>query len=233
RKKTLNSFKTRPQFLLLLCETDAGKPKITHLGNLKIGRNLCGMNGMESLWSYVKRDTDDSPDSDRAGDEEDWESSCKRKHCRASPESTLMKKMLKDGIMLEKELCSRPPGGKSDTHKQQADCAYGGHDALGSREGSEPADPFSLVADELSLIAIGNRLHEMVVAEVLLLMASAQHCIAEITEMIHVASLLQDDVLDDTDTRRDVRSPNFTMGKKLCSSRSFSAFSSLCGTCLS
>ncbi|KAI3886741.1 hypothetical protein MKX03_006884, partial [Papaver bracteatum] len=80
----------------------------------------------------------------------------------------------------------------------------------------EPADPFSLVADELSLIAIGNRLRKMVVAEVLLLMASAlNYCIAEITKMIHVACLLQDDVLDDTNTRRDVRSPNFTMGKKV------------------
>ncbi|KAI3943954.1 hypothetical protein MKW92_047188 [Papaver armeniacum] len=61
------------------------------------------MDGQESIWSYAKRDTDDSPDSDKAGDEEDWESSDGRKHCRASPESTLMKKMLKDGIMLEKE----------------------------------------------------------------------------------------------------------------------------------
>ncbi|RZC70745.1 hypothetical protein C5167_033900 [Papaver somniferum] len=124
----------------------------------------------------------------------------------------------------------------------------------------EPVDPFSLVADELSLI--GNRLREMVVAEVpklasaaeyffkmgvegkrfrptvLLLMASAlnvslpgslpdavanfsnelrtrQQCIAEITEMIHVASLLHDDVLDDADTRRGVRSLNFLMGNKL------------------
>ncbi|KAI3840808.1 hypothetical protein MKW92_034794 [Papaver armeniacum] len=130
----------------------------------------------------------------------------------------------------------------------------------GSSLAEEPVDPFSLVADELSLI--GNRLREMVVAEVpklasaaeyffkmgvegkrfrptvLLLMASAlnvslpgsvpdtvanfsdelrtrQQCIAEITEMIHVASLLHDDVLDDADTRRGVRSLNFLMGNKL------------------
>ncbi|KAK1282714.1 hypothetical protein QJS10_CPB22g00112 [Acorus calamus] len=125
----------------------------------------------------------------------------------------------------------------------------------------EPMDPFSLVADELSLVA--NKLRSMVVAEVpklasaaeyffkigvegkrfrptvLLLMATAlnmrmsesiaddvinslskdlrarQQCIAEITEMIHVASLLHDDVLDDADTRRGVGSLNFVMGNKL------------------
>nr|BCK60967.1 geranyl pyrophosphate synthase 1 [Scoparia dulcis] len=42
-----------------------------------------------------------------------------------------------------------------------------------------------------------------------------QQCIAEITEMIHVASLLHDDVLDDADTRRGIRSLNFAMGNKL------------------
>ncbi|KAL5977151.1 putative protein serine/threonine kinase [Asimina triloba] len=125
----------------------------------------------------------------------------------------------------------------------------------------EPVDPFSLVADELSLLA--DRLREMVVAKVpklasaaeyffkmgvegkrfrptvLLLMASAlnmpmtqsvvegmlhtsstelrarQQCIAEITEMIHVASLLHDDVLDDAETRRGIGSLNFVMGNKL------------------
>ncbi|KAM0950697.1 putative all-trans-nonaprenyl-diphosphate synthase (geranyl-diphosphate specific) [Dioscorea sansibarensis] len=125
----------------------------------------------------------------------------------------------------------------------------------------EPLDPFSLVADELSLLA--NRLRSMVVAEVpklasaaeyffkmgvegkrfrptvLLLMASAlnmpipqsavdgvfdnlsrdlrsrQQSIAEITEMIHVASLLHDDVLDDAETRRSIGSLNFVMGNKL------------------
>ncbi|KAG6639289.1 solanesyl diphosphate synthase 3, chloroplastic/mitochondrial-like isoform X1 [Carya illinoinensis] len=125
----------------------------------------------------------------------------------------------------------------------------------------EQQDPFSLVADELSLLA--NRLRLMVVAEVpklasaaeyffkmgvdgkrfrptvLLLMATAltvpipepypsgygdaltdelrarQQCIAEITEMIHVASLLHDDVLDDADTRRGIGSLNFVMGNKL------------------
>ncbi|KAG5590557.1 hypothetical protein H5410_041071 [Solanum commersonii] len=125
----------------------------------------------------------------------------------------------------------------------------------------EQVDPFSLVADELSLLT--NRLRSMVVAEVprlasaaeyffklgvegkrfrptvLLLMATAlnvqiprsapqvdvdslsgdlrtrQQCIAEITEMIHVASLLHDDVLDDADTRRGIGSLNFVMGNKL------------------
>ncbi|XP_054809350.1 LOW QUALITY PROTEIN: solanesyl diphosphate synthase 3, chloroplastic/mitochondrial-like [Prosopis cineraria] len=119
-------------------------------------------------------------------------------------------------------------------------------------------DPFSLVADELSLV--GNRLRAMVVAEVpqlasaaeyffkmgvegkrfrpavLLLMSTAlnlplapnelagtlttelrsrQQRIAEITEMIHVASLLHDDVLDDADTRRGISSLNSVMGNKL------------------
>ncbi|KAG6642103.1 solanesyl diphosphate synthase 3, chloroplastic/mitochondrial isoform X3 [Carya illinoinensis] len=42
-----------------------------------------------------------------------------------------------------------------------------------------------------------------------------QQSIAEITEMIHVASLLHDDVLDDADTRRGIGSLNFVMGNKL------------------
>ncbi|XP_019422348.1 PREDICTED: solanesyl diphosphate synthase 3, chloroplastic/mitochondrial-like [Lupinus angustifolius] len=123
-------------------------------------------------------------------------------------------------------------------------------------------DPFSLVADELSLVS--NKLRAMVVAEVpklasaaeyffkmgvegkrfrptvLLLMSTAlnlpipnasppielddtlatdlrsrQQSIAEITEMIHVASLLHDDVLDDADTRRGIGSLNVVMGNKL------------------
>ncbi|KAL5540315.1 hypothetical protein UlMin_045060 [Ulmus minor] len=124
----------------------------------------------------------------------------------------------------------------------------------------EQQDPFSLVADELSLVA--NRLRDMVVAEVpklasaaeyffkmgvegkrfrptvLLLMSTALHVaipeppkalgdtlttnlrtrqqtIAEITEMVHVASLLHDDVLDDADTRRGIGSLNFVMGNKV------------------
>ncbi|KAL6198138.1 hypothetical protein ACLB2K_027930 [Fragaria x ananassa] len=130
----------------------------------------------------------------------------------------------------------------------------------------EPQDPFSLVSDELSLIA--DRLRAMVVAKVpklasaaeyffkmgvegkrfrptvLLLMSTAlngsipepptqsepptrledafptelrarQQCIAEVTEMIHVASLLHDDVLDDADTRRGVGSLNSIMGNKV------------------
>lgn len=122
----------------------------------------------------------------------------------------------------------------------------------------EKVDPFSLVADELSMLA--NRLRSMVSSEVpklasaaeyffkigvegkrfrpmvLLLMASSmtavlpgigvseismqeqrlsQQRIAEITEMIHVASLLHDDVLDSADTRRGIGSLNFVMGNKL------------------
>lgn len=125
----------------------------------------------------------------------------------------------------------------------------------------DQVDPFSLVADELSVVA--NRLRAMVVAEVpklasaaeyffkmgvegkrfrptvILLMATAlnvqiskpasegvvnmfstelrlrQQAIAEITEMIHVASLLHDDVLDDADTRRGIGSLNYVMGNKL------------------
>ncbi|CAI0544842.1 unnamed protein product [Linum tenue] len=124
----------------------------------------------------------------------------------------------------------------------------------------EQLDPFSLVADELSLLA--KKLREMVVAEVpklasaaeyffkigvegkrfrptvLLLMATAlnvhlpepipnggapmaaelrarQQLLAQITEMIHVASLLHDDVLDDADTRRGIDSLNFVMGNKV------------------
>lgn len=42
-----------------------------------------------------------------------------------------------------------------------------------------------------------------------------QRRIAEITEMIHVASLLHDDVLDDAETRRGIGSLNMVMGNKL------------------
>ncbi|KAJ4891642.1 hypothetical protein Rs2_31390 [Raphanus sativus] len=42
-----------------------------------------------------------------------------------------------------------------------------------------------------------------------------QRGIAEITEMIHVAGLLHDDVLDDANTRRGVGSLNFVMGNKI------------------
>ncbi|XP_057992132.1 solanesyl diphosphate synthase 3, chloroplastic/mitochondrial isoform X3 [Hevea brasiliensis] len=144
----------------------------------------------------------------------------------------------------------------------------------------EPLDPFSLVADELSLLA--NRLRAMLVSEVpklasaaeyffkmgvegkrlrptvLLLMATAlnvhipeqivgdtlaaelrtrQQCIAEIAEMIHVASLLHDDVLDDEETRRSINSLNFVMGNKVAVlagdvllSRAFVALASLKNT---
>ncbi|CAI0544839.1 unnamed protein product [Linum tenue] len=135
----------------------------------------------------------------------------------------------------------------------------GSSNTLGDSAQKEQLDPFSLVADELSVLA--NKLRQMVVAEVpklasaaeyffkigvegkrfrptvLLLMATAlnvhipepipndgpmatelrarQQRIAEITEMIHVASLLHDDVLDDADTRRGIKSLNFVMGNKV------------------
>ncbi|KAK9707004.1 hypothetical protein RND81_07G166900 [Saponaria officinalis] len=175
------------------------------------------------------------------------------------------------------QLCSANP--LKDITSKHWECAEinftGSHVLLGARRqvhyGATSAvedqlDPFSLVADELSLLA--NRLRSMVVAEVpklasgaeyffkmgvegkrfrptvLLLMATAlnmpvpmssaerssnfgvvdtlatelrtrQQCIAEITEMIHVASLLHDDVLDDADTRRGISSLNSVMGNKL------------------
>ncbi|XWS73993.1 hypothetical protein CRYUN_Cryun02cG0177100 [Craigia yunnanensis] len=135
------------------------------------------------------------------------------------------------------------------------------YSGVADMEGKERLDPFSLVVDELTLIA--SRLRSMVVTEVpnlasaaeyffkigaegkrfrptvLLLMATAlsvhipevppagvgdtlptdlrtsQQRIAEITEMIHVASLLHDDVLDDADKRRGVGSLNAVMGNKL------------------
>nr|TKW08566.1 hypothetical protein SEVIR_6G033354v2 [Setaria viridis] len=40
---------------------------------------------------------------------------------------------------------------------------------------------------------------------------------AEITEMIHISSLIHDDVLDDADTRRAMDSLNFKVGKKVIS----------------
>ncbi|XP_062195214.1 solanesyl-diphosphate synthase 1, mitochondrial-like isoform X3 [Phragmites australis] len=39
--------------------------------------------------------------------------------------------------------------------------------------------------------------------------------VAEITEMIHISSLIHDDVLDNADTRRGIDSLNFATGKKL------------------
>ncbi|XP_077253830.1 solanesyl diphosphate synthase 3, chloroplastic/mitochondrial-like isoform X2 [Tasmannia lanceolata] len=167
------------------------------------------------------------------------------------------------------EICSRFPIGLKVMDCRETYCwgSHAFHDVRyqihhdNSSIAEEPLDPFSLVADELLILA--NRLRSMVVAEVpklasaaeyffklgvegkrfrptvLLLMASAlnmpipksaadsvfesvskdlrtrQQCIAEITEMIHVASLLHDDVLDDADTRRGIGSLNFVMGNKL------------------
>ncbi|KAG6404998.1 hypothetical protein SASPL_132577 [Salvia splendens] len=162
------------------------------------------------------------------------------------------------------------------TARQQADLRS-------SSAVEKQVDPFSVVADELSILA--DRLRSLVVADVpelasaaeyffklgvegkrfrptvLLLMATAldlpiqrqtsetavnalstelrtrQQCIAEITEMIHVASLLHDDVLDDADTRRGIGSLNYVMGNKLAVlagnfllSRAFLALASLKNT---
>ncbi|KAG9158478.1 hypothetical protein Leryth_016136 [Lithospermum erythrorhizon] len=78
-------------------------------------------------------------------------------------------------------------------------------------------DPFSLVADELSLI--GNRLRSMVVTEVPKLASAAEYFFKVGVEGKRfrptVASLLHDDVLDDAETRRGVRSLNFAMGNKV------------------
>ena len=46
-----------------------------------------------------------------------------------------------------------------------------------------------------------------------------QQRIAEITEMIHVASLLHDDVIDAASTRRGLRALNATFGNKARGSR--------------
>lgn len=42
-----------------------------------------------------------------------------------------------------------------------------------------------------------------------------QYSIAMIAEMIHVASLLHDDVIDESDTRRGLPSANKTFGNKM------------------
>ncbi len=42
-----------------------------------------------------------------------------------------------------------------------------------------------------------------------------QQRIAEITEMIHVASLLHDDVIDNAETRRGLKALNLAMGNKI------------------
>lgn len=61
-----------------------------------------------------------------------------------------------------------------------------------------------------------------------------QRSLAEATEMIHVASLIHDNILDDADTRRGIGSLNFVMGNKLAVlagdfllSRAFKAFAAL------
>ncbi|XP_042945360.1 solanesyl diphosphate synthase 3, chloroplastic/mitochondrial-like isoform X2 [Carya illinoinensis] len=81
----------------------------------------------------------------------------------------------------------------------------------------EQQDPFSLVADELSLLA--NRLRLMVVAEVPKLASAAEYFFKMGVDGKRfrptVASLLHDDVLDDADTRRGIGSLNFVMGNKL------------------
>ena len=50
-----------------------------------------------------------------------------------------------------------------------------------------------------------------------------QQRIAEITEMIHVASLLHDDVIDNAETRRGLKALNSAMGNKIAIHRSHRA----------
>ncbi|XP_039019692.1 solanesyl diphosphate synthase 3, chloroplastic/mitochondrial-like isoform X2 [Hibiscus syriacus] len=145
-------------------------------------------------------------------------------------------------------------------HRQSLVLTANSHSSIDSNP-KEKVDPFSLVADEISLVS--NRLRSSAVAEVpelssaaryffehgvegkrtcsmvLLLMAKSmdkhkpgssfsciqdtsrvqlrlkQKLIAEITEMIHVASLIHDDILDDAKTRRGVGSLNSVFGNKL------------------
>ncbi|RZC94528.1 hypothetical protein C5167_026259 [Papaver somniferum] len=59
----------------------------------KSGRSIRRMDGLESMQNYMGR----------AGDEEYWWSNDTRKHRLARPESTLMKKMQKNGIAVERE----------------------------------------------------------------------------------------------------------------------------------
>ncbi|XP_022731423.1 solanesyl diphosphate synthase 3, chloroplastic/mitochondrial-like isoform X3 [Durio zibethinus] len=84
-------------------------------------------------------------------------------------------------------------------------------------EGKERLDPFSLVADELSVIA--SRLRSMVVVEVPNLASAAEYFFKIGVEGKRfrptVASLLHDDVLDDADKRRGVGSLNAVTGNKL------------------
>lgn len=46
-------------------------------------------------------------------------------------------------------------------------------------------------------------------------MVRCQQRIAEIAEIVHVASLLHDDVIDDASTRRGVKALNIVVGNKL------------------
>ncbi|XP_010549510.1 PREDICTED: solanesyl diphosphate synthase 3, chloroplastic/mitochondrial-like isoform X2 [Tarenaya hassleriana] len=63
--------------------------------------------------------------------------------------------------------------------------------------------------------ALNVCLPEVSVCESADILRERQRCIAEITEMIHVASLLHDGVLDDAETRRGVGSLNLVKGNKL------------------
>ncbi|KAH9747969.1 Solanesyl diphosphate synthase 3 [Citrus sinensis] len=88
------------------------------------------------------------------------------------------------------------------------------------------ATALNVCTPELSPNVLGNTL--------ILDLRRRQQCIAEITEMIHVASLIHDDVLDDADTRRGIGSLSSVMGNKLAIlagdlliSRAFVALASL------
>ncbi|KAH9747975.1 Solanesyl diphosphate synthase 3 [Citrus sinensis] len=71
------------------------------------------------------------------------------------------------------------------------------------------ATALNVCTPELSPNVLGNTL--------ILDLRRRQQCIAEITEMIHVASLIHDDVLDDADTRRGIGSLSSVMGNKVVS----------------
>ncbi|KAL8047529.1 hypothetical protein ABFX02_07G005600 [Erythranthe guttata] len=72
-----------------------------------------------------------------------------------------------------------------------------------------------LMATALNLPMPRQQPHDAAVDNLATELRVRQQCIAEITEMIHVASLLHDDVLDDADTRRGIGSLNYVMGNKL------------------
>lgn len=71
---------------------------------------------------------------------------------------------------------------------------------------------------------IGDLLHYVLVVEMLLLYSSvlsSQVEIAMIAEMIHTASLIHDDVIDGSDTRRGKKTIDSKWGQKKVSDNTF------------